>query len=366
MSVDFRSAVFHLCQTLSVNTDAIKIRNIIYDMSVVVATANDNSQIQKRPPHGDLAQIAVHHKLQFLGYLLADEVVDDINRTQPFQATRLDETERNILEIAYATIQLFISECTKEIKEKYPKAFVLIDPYSLYKKPIIKKGVEPFLNNDDVKECAEAFKSGRVYKRLTESDALLFLDTINENTIRQLCVMQQKQFSEDYNATTKETTDYVNRIQSEAKLNMPDQLMAYSVYCYALRKSLEIAAQMLFEAIMGHTMLVMDNDNIINLETINSDTVYERYVVLIQGAHWSSIGSDVGNIVLLSCSPSDNYSIKKFGVVFALTVSFIGEFGDSTKISMVTIDEDLNEIHHLTDTILSTKIGNTPVKYQKG
>ena len=62
MKNDFKSAVFRLCKKLSVSEEAKNIRDIIHDMSVVVTTENDDPKVWKRPPHGDLAQIAAHNR----------------------------------------------------------------------------------------------------------------------------------------------------------------------------------------------------------------------------------------------------------------------------------------------------------------
>ena len=222
-----------------------------------------------------------------------------------------------------------------------------------------------FVEAIEFKECADAFKRGKVYSRLFENEALRVLENVDDNIIRQLCAIQRRQFTEDFKATTKETEEYIQKITSRNEFNMPDLLLTYSTYCYALRQSLTIASQMLFEAILGHDMLVMNNDNIIDIADHKVDSVYQKYTVLIQDAIIGFSGGEVGSIVLLSCTPTDNNQIKCFGVVFALTVSLIGEFGQSSKITFVTVDEELNEIHHLTDTIMSTKIGTVPVRYRK-
>lgn len=365
MKNDFKSAVFRLCKKLSVSEEAKNIRDIIHDMSVVVTTENDDPKVWKRPPHGDLAQIAAHNRLQFLGYLLADDSVDDINKTPPFKATHLDEKERSIIENAYATLQLFIDECTNELIARNPKIALLVDPYSLHRRPQLQTPASSFVEAIEFKECADAFKRGKVYSRLFENEALRVLENVDDNIIRQLCAIQRRQFTEDFKATTKETEEYIQKITSRNEFNMPDLLLTYSTYCYALRQSLTIASQMLFEAILGHDMLVMNNDNIIDIADHKVDSVYEKYTVLIQDAIIGFSGGEVGSIVLLSCTPTDNNQIKCFGVVFALTVSLIGEFGQSSKITFVTVDEELNEIHHLTDTIMSTKIGTVPVRYRK-
>lgn len=363
MPKSFRTAVFDLCKLLSKHPQSESIRKTIHDMTVIVESADDDSSIIKRPSHGDLAYIGSHQRIQFLGYLLADESVEDINKKQPFHATHLDEDERNTIESAYKAIRLFIDLCIEDIKIKYPKASIMLDPYSQYNSPKTEGSVVSFLKEDVFRECVEAFKEGKVYKKLINNDALQVLEKVDVNMLRQLAALQKKQFSDDLKSTTKETEEYFHKIQTNSGIGAADVLLTYSIYCYALRCSLEIASQMFFEAILGEDMTIMNNDNIMDLSDHHSDIVYEKYVVLIQDVLFGVAGGTVGSLALLVCEPTDTYHIKEFGLIVALTVSFQNEFGSSSKVTMITVDEELNEIHRFTEAIMETDLGKSPVVY---
>ena len=72
-------------------------------------------------------------------------------------------------------------------------------------------------------------------------------------------------------------------------------------------------------------------------------------------------GSRVGSIALLTCNPTETHHIKEFAEMIAMTVNLMGEFGSSSKVTMITVDEDLNPIHRYTDSVMETKLGQSPV-----
>ena len=125
-----------------------------------------------------------------------------------------------------------------------------------------------------------------------------------------------------------------------------------------------IAAEMLYEAILGLNMTVMSNENIFNLVDHQIDIVYEKYVVLTQEVMLGFAGSRVGSIALLTCNPTETNKIKEFGEIIATTVNLIGEFGSSSKVTIITLDEELNPIHRFTDAIMDTKLGQCPIVFQ--
>ncbi len=364
MSIDFRNAVFRLCRKLSLNTESKRIRQTIHNFSVAQNDKYDSGVIEF-PSHGSLAYMATQQKAQFLGYLIADDSVEDINRISPFKATNLTNEERTIIEMAHNTFQFFINKCTEELQEKYPKAYLLIDPYGLYKKTKFVTASSSFLEMKDIQECINSFRSGKLYKKIIDNDALEFFEELDESEIKDLCIIQKKQLMDDYRLTTKETDDFLRRLRTNIQIEAVDLLMIYSIYCYALKESLFIALQMLYDSILGHDLTVMTNDNIIRIVDRHSDVVYEKYIVLLQGDIYDIAGGGVGSIALLSCDPSENDHIKSFGIIWAQTVSFANEFGDTTKVTLVTVDEELNGIHLLTDNILNTNIGKLPVHNRK-
>ena len=63
----------------------------------------------------------------------------------------------------------------------------------------------------------------------------------------------------------------------------------------------------------------------------------------------------MGSILLIDCDLPHGIHIHEFGMLIAQTLNFAGEFGESAKYSVVTVDEELIHIHHLVDEVL--KVG---------
>lgn len=356
MRGDFKKAVFKLCRKCAESSRAEEIRRIIKNITVIKNKPLSDSPNINNPTHGDLAYIASQNKIQFLGYLLADDSLEFINNNTNFHATHLYDEERHIIETAHLGLKVFIESCISEIKKNFPQSSILVNPYSNYQEPQIKTDAISFFTSEDLFECVESFKEGEIYKKILQDNILCLFENTSEDEIINLGLTLNKQLKKDFNEITDETQDFLKSINKDC--NTPPELMiAYSIYCYALQQSLKNAVEMLFEAIIGEEFPVLNNDNIIKLCNKNSNAVYEKYTVLCQDVFFGLSGSKIGSVALLSCEPMDNYHIKEFGEIFSETVSFSTELGQSSKISLVTIDEDLNPIHLLTNRILKSPMG---------
>ena len=362
MKQNFRSAVFGLCKKCESHPKSKEIRELIHNMSVVVTKGD--SDIIPRPPHGDFSYISSHNRIQFLGYLITDESVDAINKQPPFQVTPLNNEERFTIEMAHKTIRSFIEVCLSELKISYPKAYTLVNPYFEYKEPTMRTDATAMFSDEELKDCVHAFKNCRIYRKLIENDTLCILEGISKEHLQALATVIDKQFKQDYSKVSEETVKMFMKMDTKQP-TLPDLLMVYCIYCYALQKMLRNAVQLLFEAILGKKFVVLDNDNLIKIDNHEKNHVYDKFTVLCQDVFFSTGStSEVGSIVLFNCDMPSGYHIKEFGCVFSETISFAGEFGSTTRLSFVTVDEDLNPIHCVTDFALNSIIGTTSVKYE--
>lgn len=363
MEDNFRSAVFKLCNKLSQRQEANTIHEAIRDLSVVKSEGTQEGVFQRPAVHGDLAYISRNQHLQFLGYLLIDESVDKINEHKFFRVTKLSDEERYPFEMGYLTTTFFIDSCISELSEKWPIASQLLNPYVKYQEPKIRTNAKSFLNKEDIEECVSSFCNSDIYKKIYSNDALLPIERSNSETVKQLSAVQEKQFINDLKSPTKETKDYIFKIQNNRNLEIPEITQTYLILCESLRVSLVNAVQLIYESIIGDDLLVMNNNCVINFSGPQSDLVYKKYNVLIQDNSLLIKDTEIGNVVLLKIDLNEKQHIKEFGSVISLTFSTDQEFGSSTKIGMITVDDDLNPIHNLTDIILSSDIGRASVKY---
>lgn len=109
-------------------------------------------------------------------------------------------------------------------------------------------------------------------------------------------------------------------------------------------------------SISWEKLIVLNDNNIINIENAQSNSIYEVMTVLVDGIliRWST--ELPGDVVLIDCNPSDNHHIHEFGIIRSATISFNSETGQTTKLSFVTIDENMNILHNLTDAIIKAEI----------
>lgn len=363
MAYTFRKAIFNLCKQIneSPNENVLETRKLMRHVMVSNA-ANDDSNALPRYAHGDLGYLAMRQGVQFLGYLLIDDATKKINEIFHYQTVRFSSEERRVFEKAHRTIECLISLCLEELNDKYPNLTRYLNPYCKYTISSKVKDVETILSITDLHRCAKAFKKGKVYKRIIENDVLSILEKIDNDHLSQSFETQDNQFSKAIKHIPSETEQALFALHAKGdSINEAQVLWAYTVFCFALKSSLSIAAQMVFQAIIGEDMMVFSNNNIITLPEHTSDIVYDRYALLVQDAAFGLYNGGLGGIALLTCDVSDTYNIKEFGMITSLSVNIDLEFGSTSKIVLITFDEELNWIHRLTDSILSTKIGELSV-----
>ena len=74
----------------------------------------------------------------------------------------------------------------------------------------------------------------------------------------------EKEFSTGYNEDIPSDLSALSMRLLNKQLNAPDILYAYAIMIYALKESLRMACQLLFGAICGGDLVVLNNDNLIN------------------------------------------------------------------------------------------------------
>ena len=122
-------------------------------------------------------------------------------------------------------------------------------------------------------------------------------------------------------------------------------IMSYKLI--ALREMLGNAIKLLYNAILGLDLIVINEDNLINIEENKSNCIYQYKTVLTQDIIFKPFCEIIKDIVLvdIDCGHS---KIHEFGVVRNLTLKFGRDEGSTTKISYCAIDEELNPIYSLT------------------
>lgn len=356
--MDFRNELFALCKTLQKTETAQSIAELIFNLSVSSASNNAGEMIKNS--HGDFAQIAKHFNNGFHGYLFLDENIESIIRPNILRVEHLTADERFLLEKGHKTLSRFVGLCLSDIAEKSAVLAESMNPYSYYKSIKVSEEAASFISDEDFRAAVSAFKNGKIYKALVSSDITAFINTIKQTNMFILIKAIEKEtdqcLGED---VSKEIKDFTQRMNMKA-YTVNDALFAFSLLIFALKDSLKIACQMLYRAICGTPLFVLNNDNIISIEKSVDSIVCQYYKIHSQAMPCGLSGNDMGSILLMDCDPQYGPHIHEFGMLVAQTINLAGEFGQSAKYSFVTVDEEMIYIHHLTNEIL--RIGLPIVK----
>ena len=360
MSLSFRNEVFALCKKAQKNMAAKEISNTI--MALKITKGNISSGEIPRNPHGDFAQLAEHSNNQFHGYLFVDDNADKIQLPAFLSIKRLSNEERMAIEKGHKTLTRFVELCLNDMREKSPIIADAISPYYLYKGVSLNNDTISLFEDSEYDDLVKSFKSGKVYKALFGSDIDRFSQIINKNNLQALMAVIEKEFSTGYNEDIPSDLSALSMRLLNKQLNAPDILYAYAIMIYALKESLRMACQLLFGAICGGDLVVLNNDNLINIENRTSSQICNFYKVFVQGALFSVVGNLVGDVLLIDCDDSTNNHIHEFGMVTSTTIQFGGEFGETSKISFVIVDNELIPISNITNIILNHGLPNIVTK----
>lgn len=350
MSTNFRSEVFKLCKKLQKNETAQRIGKTLRDMSVVV----EEPEIGKKMTNSrnDFAYIAQHNNTEFHGFLFLDDNIGKIEIPHFFNPEHLSHEERALVEQGHKTLVRLIELCLYDIAAESSGVANSMNPYFLYKNINISAETISLLSDDELKPAVSAFKNGPTYKALMNANFTKLFSNIDINGLRTLVGVLEREINHSLGEdVSKDLRDFSMKLHS--KLNsITDVMFAFSLLMLALKKSLELSCRLLYRAICGIDLFVLNDDNIINIEKRTSNAASEFYKVFAQDIHPDFSGSEIGSVLLIDCDLPHNTHIHEFGMLIAETINFSGEFGESAKYSFVTVNEELIHIHHLVGEVL--------------
>ena len=350
MSQSFRNEIFTLCKELQKNGKNKEISDTIKSLRFAKRDAA-TKEIPKNL-HGNFAQLAEQNNSQFHGYLFVDDNADKIQSPAFIGIKHLSAEERCVIEKGHKTLTHFIDLCLNDIRNKSSIIGDAINPYYLYKSVIISDDSPSLLDDSAYDLAVKAFKNGRLYKALYSTDIDNLAQIMNTGNLQLVISRIEKEFNTGYNDEISPNINAFAMRLLNKELNAPDILYAYAIVIYALKESLRLACQLLYDAICGGDLVVLNNDNLIRIENRVSSQICEYYKVFVQGIMFGFIGNLVGDILLIDCDVSTDEHIHEFGMVTSTTLQFGREFGATSKISFVVVDKELIPIFNITDTIL--------------
>lgn len=344
----FRKEIFSLCKKLQKKEEVKEISKLIYELSVHVEK-EDGTELF--PNRSDFGYLSKHATNQFYGYLFTDENVAAYKDMFP-ALKQLEDAERKIIEKGHRTIMALVEGCLSEIKEKYPSLYDAINPYSKYKR-INEISQEGIWADKEIENAVTAFKMSDVYQKLFSSQVIgIFANMPRENMKTLLGVLEREIIRTPLDVVPDDIRDFSMRILHRID-KIEDIMLAEAILVLALREILMVACQLLFMAMVGEDLIIVNNDNIINIKKNQSNSIYNRRTVLLQDILLRHSSHLVGDILIMDCDVREDCHVHEFGVITSSSISFNMETGETTKLSFVLLDEELNYLQNLTRTIVA-------------
>ncbi len=129
-------------------------------------------------------------------------------------------------------------------------------------------------------------------------------------------------------------------------------LLAETLIIFSLQKSLENACSLLYTALIGDDLCVFNNDNIFNIDKNYSNSLRKVIQLSAVGIFLNGKSNMVGDIMLVDCDPYPKHHMHEFGVIQSYSASFNGEMGNTSKVTMMVVDDLLNPYYLLTNRII--------------
>lgn len=338
----FRSEIFDLCKVLSSMDQFDNLRETLASLRF---TTPDSTLDPKK----DVCNNGILLRAEFYGLLLAYQ-----NRLTSFPevtAERIALTEKEFTDISYGYcyISRFIELCLEDISKQNHKIGEMLSPYSFFK-PIV--GIPTIdIDTSILDSAVNAFKDSSVYHGLMDTNLLLAFSNVPDEAIRSLfSVLYRDIIQAPMDIVSNDILAFKVREQSykpNQQVNPVDALQIISFKLLALREMLSAAASLLYDAILGSPLVVIDENNLINIEKNASNTIYSYKTILVQGCLFCPY-NDVLNVVFLLTIDNGKAKIHEFGRARSSTFSFANGNGDTTKLSFCILDDELNPISNLT------------------
>ena len=335
----FRNSIFDLCNQLKKKEEVSQLKELLFKLNI----CPEKGEFLNR---SDFGYIARRYNNQFHGYLFTDDNIDSFKKDSTFNnLSKLSEDERSIIECGHYTIQMFIDECLNDLKTMFPNIDRILNPYSRYK-AINQSASTPIIEKDKLADAISSFKNSPVYKAIVSSTIGEYLKKISEEQYFQMVELMSIEINKSFGTVSKDIKEFAMRYT--AMQRQPQDVLFKDVcYLISLREMLSVAAQLLFTAMVGEDLVVLDNDNIISIEENSFNVVYQYVTVLAQDLVPVSNVELIGGVVLIKCELPDGHTIKEFGTVKKTTMNLNVDTGLTTRLSFAILDEHLNPISNL-------------------
>lgn len=300
-----------------------------------------------RSSHGDLGYIAKHKYIQFLGYLIVSQQKKEIESGPlPIRINTLSQNELAILEQAHRFILQINKNCCEHLKPVLPNAVYSIDPYVQYNYKFQNSNNKTIDSNvDSIRNLYATFTNHPSFKIIQK-----YVPQIKniKHVPKEYFLTIVLRIVEDIISSGPFTTpSELRNLEFTLKKNSQEYYISTIIKALiALRSSLSLLDQLLYQAFQFDKLSLLDQNNIFTIEKRSGNLLGESMSILIQ-----PIGRELfsnPNDTILVKLKSDNHNIDCLFRVEGINLTFNRDFGTTQKFGLRKVDDNLNPYPRLT------------------
>jgi hypothetical protein len=335
--VSIDNDVFGICK----NIWKIEIREQIKSLIKSLSSFKEE-ELNTNRDRSILAQIASKQNAQFLGYILAHQRREEIEKNINLPVAALLPDEYELLCRAHFIIEYLNNQLVQGLIEDIPNLSGVLNPYCLfsYKEPDFN--ISELIDVNIFGSIIKSFRTIPPY--LTLNKVPLNISTkINEDGYIQGALEFIRRIEE---RGVHEIPEDFHELRNAKLMNTPErivQMLFFSVM--ALRKTICNIDQLIFQAFIKDKLVVLNEENIINIVHNNTHMIGRGLTILIQPTY-NEFTAHPGEIILVKFQ-TKNYKIDKMCFVEGMKSRFLNENGDTIEFNLRVLDDNLNPLFGL-------------------
>ncbi|EJN94075.1 hypothetical protein ACVRW7_06960 [Streptococcus ratti] len=206
------------------------------------------------------------------------------------------------------------------------------------------------IENIDLSKLSQSFKKLHLVNSLREQQKQISSDILNKiqlnNMLEIFTIFSRDESQYGYEEVPPSLLN-ISKHKIHGSLSFEEQLEYFFFSLYVLRDIIQITLNTLYSVLGGGRLALLTNDNIISIKGPSQNHLYKRY-------EFSKIPSDdkgepeIANLCLVNFqrSSSADSIVNCLAFTVSLSHSFAGNFGDTTTLKVLEVDNDLNRYYN--------------------
>ncbi len=330
--MSIRSECFNLCK---------QIWNVLYRSNVndLIMTLRERAGFRDLIPsftkYQFLSPLYIHYnQSNFINTISGVSLSTDIHQ--------LANTELDLLHQCHFLINSINEKCLQKVIDKFPELKSCLNPYDRFMKLEVSEfSIESLIDPKLIQPLVESFQKHEAYQGI--------LTQIPEAQVRLQASSLPQNLEKFFGALYKSINDIPSWVKEVPERHSDEywacRLTHYSVCINSILSNIN---QLIYQAFLSKTLVVLDEDSIIHIAGQTSNLVCEETTITIQ-AQETTISCLPYEIVLIQYMSGER-QVKSFAQIMTLTVSIgIGNQGMTQEFALRMIDESLNPYFGLVD-----------------